>query len=81
MNDKTTLLITLVPYVFNLSTDSQYNDTKFKGLLIDSRVSTWSTEGISQLKVLEQLDNSIQLNKSIAGYAHFIFKIGSITSI
>lgn len=37
--------------------------------------------GINQLKVLQQLDNSIQLNKNIAKLANFTFKIKSIISI
>lgn len=60
LSDKTVPPITVpVPYTFNLSTDSRYNDTEFKGLLIDSGVSTQSTGGISQLKALQQLDISI----------------------
>ena len=41
LNDKIILLLTiLTPYVFNSSTDSQYNDTEFKKLFIDSDNST-----------------------------------------
>lgn len=41
LSDKTILPI-IIPalYVFKLSTDSQYNDTEFKGLFIDLGVST-----------------------------------------
>ena len=38
LSDKTVSPITLTPYVFNSSNNSQYNDTEFKVLLIDSRV-------------------------------------------
>ena len=40
LNNETVSPITPAPYVFNSSTDSQYNDTKFKGLLINSSAST-----------------------------------------
>lgn len=39
--NKTILSITVLAlYVFNLSTNLQYNDTEFKKLLIDSGIST-----------------------------------------
>lgn len=82
LSNETILLITvLAPYVFNLSTHLQYNDIKFKGLLIDSGASIQSTRSISQLKVLQQLDIFIQFNKNIAGLANFIFRIGSTALI
>lgn len=81
MSDKTTLSTTLAPYVFNLSTNSQYNNTEFKGLLSDSGASTQSTGGIGQLKSLQQLDISIQIDKNITRSANFIFKIVGATSI
>lgn len=31
--------------------------------------------GISQLKTLQQFDTSVQLNKNIAGFANFTFRI------
>ena len=65
------------PYVFNSSTDSQYNNAEFKGLLIDSGASTQSTGGIGQLKAIQQLDISVQLDKNTAGLANFTFGIGS----
>ena len=53
LSDKTVLPITIpTPYLFNSSTDLQYNDIKFKGLLIDSGASTRSTGGIGQFKAL-----------------------------
>ena len=37
LSNKTVLPITVpAPYVFNFSTNSQYNNTEFQGLLIDS---------------------------------------------
>ena len=69
------------PYIFNLLTDLQYNDIEFKRLLIDLKASTRSTRSISQLKTLQQLDISVQLNKNIAGSANFMFGIGNATSI
>ena len=81
LRDESVLPTTLTPYVFNSSTDSRYNDTKFKGLLIDSGTSTQSISDIGQLKALQQLDISIQLDKNIAGSANFIFGIRSAISI
>ena len=52
LSDKTVSPTTLVIYIFNSLTDSRYNDTEFKGLLIDLGASTRSTGGIGQLKVL-----------------------------
>ena len=40
LSDETISPITLAPYVFNLLTDFRYNDIEFKGLFIDSGVST-----------------------------------------
>ena len=40
LTDEAVFPITPAPYVFNSFTDSRYNDTKFKGLLIDSGAST-----------------------------------------
>ena len=82
LSDKTVLPTTVpAPYVFNLPTDSHYNDIEFKGLLIYLGASTRSTGGISQLKTLQQLDISIQLNKNITGSANFTFRIGSVALI
>ena len=81
LSDETVLPTTLTPYVFNSSTDSRYNDTEFKGLLINSGASTRSTGGIGQLKALQQLDISVQLDKNTAGSANFTFGIGSAASI
>lgn len=48
LSNKTILPITVSTfYVFNLSTDSQYNDSEFKGLFINLRASTQSTRSIN----------------------------------
>ena len=82
LRDETILPITdPAPYVFNSSTDSRYNNAKFKGLLIDSGTLTRSTGGIGQLKALQQLDTSVQLDKDTAGLANFTFGIESVVLI
>lgn len=54
LSDETVLpIITPVFYNFNSSTNSWYNKTEFKRLLIDLGVLTRSMGGISQLKVLQ----------------------------
>lgn len=63
----------LGPYNFNTTTDIQYDDTKFKGLLIDSGAATRSTGGVGQLRALQQ--------KTTAGSSNFVFGIGSAQSI
>ena len=68
-------------YAYIFSTSSRYDDTKFKGLLIDSDAATRSTDGIGQLKTLQKIDDTIQLDQSTAGSANFVFGIGSIGSI
>lgn len=47
LNDKIIFSITLTLYTFNLSTNLQYNNTEFKRLLINSSVSTRSTNDIN----------------------------------
>lgn len=39
-------IIISAPYIFNLSTNSLYNNIKFKRLLINSRASTQSKKSI-----------------------------------
>lgn len=68
-------------YVFNLSINSQYNDTKFKEFFIDSDASIQSSWGISPLKALQHFDTSVQLNKNTARLVNLIFRIGSIVFI
>lgn len=54
LSNKTVPPITFfVPYVFNLSTDLQYNDTKFKGLLFDLGISSQLMGNIGQLKAIQ----------------------------
>lgn len=71
----------LEPYSFNISTSSQYNNSEFKELLIDSGAATRCTGGISQFEALQTIDNSIMLDKGTAGSTSFIFGIGSTLSI
>ena len=69
------------PFMFNVFTSFWYDDTEFKGLLIDSRAATRSTDGIGQLKALQRLIDTVTLDKTTAGLANFIFGIGSASSI
>lgn len=48
LNDKIVLSITITAsYIFKLLTDFQYNDIKFKRLLINSSVLIWLVDSIS----------------------------------
>ena len=58
---------TLDSYVFNISIDSKYDFSKFKSLLIDSKIVTRFTKNMSQLKVLHKFDNTIKFDISIVG--------------
>ena len=69
-----------VPYSFITSTDTRYDESEFKGLLIDSGAATRSTGGIGQLKALQKII-SIKLDETTAGSANFVFGIGSTSSI
>lgn len=53
LSEKIVLSIFPTFYVFNLSNDLQYNDIKFKGLLIDLDASAPLTDSIGQLKALQ----------------------------
>ena len=79
--DGTVALIDPVPYSFTTSTDLRYDESEFKGLLIDSGTATRSTGGIGQLKALQKIISSAKLDKTTAGSANFIFGIGSTSSI
>ena len=70
-----------VSYVFNVSIDSRYDSSEFKGLLIDSGAATRSTGGMDQLKTLQKLDNTIKFDISTVGSANFIFDMNSTGSI
>ena len=70
-----------ISYAYISSTSFRYDDTEFKGLLIDSKAATRSTDGIGQLKALQKIDDTIQLDQSTAGSANFVFDIESIGSI
>ena len=73
--------IASVSYVFNASIDSRYDFLELKGLLIDSKTATRSTEDMGQLKTLQKFDNTIKFDTNIAGSANFIFDMSSTGSI
>lgn len=78
LSNEIVLLITVTAAdVLNSSTDSQYNNTEFKGLLHDSGASTWLTGGIDLLKALHQLDISISYNKNIVQSANYTLRFQS----
>ena len=70
-----------ISYAYIFSTSFRYDDTKFKNLLINSNAATRSTDDIEQLKVLQKIDDTIQLNQSTAGSTNFVFEINSTDSI
>ena len=76
-----TFPIASVSYVFNVSIDSRYDSSEFKGLLIDSEIATRSIENMGQLKTLQKFDNTIKFDTSTAGSINFIFGMGSTESI
>lgn len=61
-----------------MSIDSQYNNNDFKRFFIDLDTLTQLIRGIGQLKTLQKLDNSVQLNKNITKLANSAFKIRNI---
>lgn len=69
-----------MPYSFTTSTDSRYDESEFKGLLIDFGAATRSTGGIGQLKALQKII-SVKLDEATAGSANFVFGIGSTSFI
>lgn len=81
MEDETVSPPELESYAFNAVTESRYDATEFKGLLIDSGASTKSTGGIGQFKALQKIDDSIKIDYSTAGSANFTFGIGSTASL
>ena len=70
-----------ISYAYIFSTSSRYDDTEFKNLLIDSNAATRSTSDIGQLKVLQKIDDTIQLDQSTTKLANFVFGIESTGSI
>ena len=70
-----------ISYAYTSSTSFKYDVTEFKDLLIDSDAATRSTDDIGQLKALQKIDDTIQLNQSTAESANFVFEIGSTGSI
>lgn len=67
LRDKTVSSIISASYIFNLSTNFQYNNTWFLGLLIDLCALIQSTSDISQLKWFPQLNISIKFDKKQLG--------------
>lgn len=78
--DTTIPLANPMPYNFTTSIDLRYNDSEFKGLLINSGAATRSTGGVGQLKALQRI-LSVELDKTTTGSTNFVFGIGSISSI
>lgn len=74
------LHVNSILYNFTILTNLQYNDSKFKGLLIDLDEATWSTSDLSQLKALQCI-LFIEPHKTTAGLINFVFEIGSISFI
>lgn len=72
---------TPVHYIYNTVTESRYDSTKFKGILVDSGAVARSTEGLDQLQTLQRLDDSVKLDHSTIGSANFIFGMGGTTFI
>ena len=73
-------LINLMPYSFTTSSNIRCNNSEFKRLLIDPSTDTRSIDGVSQLKALQRI-LFVELDKTSAGSANFVFKIGSTLSI
>lgn len=78
LNNITISPTTFAYYVFNSSTDSQYNNTQFKELFIDSGASTQSIEGINQFNALQQLDTYVSLTKTQLGWPILHLELGAL---
>ena len=83
MKDKTTLAIkdNNQSYAYNIVTSFRYDNEEFKDLLIDSKTANKSTENLNQLKTLQKIDQTINLNRSIVESTSFVFEIESTSSI
>ena len=68
------------PYSFSTFPTSRYNETEFKGLLIDSGAAVKSTGGIGQLKALQQVI-PVELHETATNATNIVFGIGSASSI
>lgn len=79
--DKTIAPTEPKPYSFNAATSSRYNNSEFKGLLIDSGAATRSTAGIGQFEALQTIDSSVKLDRNAAQSSSFIFGIRKTLSI
>lgn len=74
--DTTISFVNPMPYNFTTLINLRYNDSKFKGLLIDSGAATRSTGGVGQLIALQRI-LSVELDKTTTGSRNFVFGIGS----
>ena len=68
-------------YSFNATTSSRYDESEFKGLLIDSGAAMRFIEGIDQLKALQNIKKTTKIDISTADFASFIFGINNTFSI
>ena len=80
-NEVTAAFVAFTTYSFNATTSSRYDESEFKDLLIDSDVVMRFTNGIGQLKTLQNINKTVKIDTSTAGSASFIFGIGSTSSI
>jgi hypothetical protein len=62
---------------FISTTDSRYDDRKFRGILVNCDAAGRSIGGIGQFKVLQRLSNDVKLDKSTVG-SSIRFGIGNI---
>lgn len=70
-----------VPYAYNTVTESRYNFTEFKGLLIDFDGAVRLTDEIGQFKALQGVDDSMHFDVNIAESVSFTFGIDSTASL
>ena len=76
-NEVTVASVTSATYSFNATTSSHYDESEFKGLLINSNVAMRFTNGIDQLKIFQNIKKIIKINISITNSANFIFEINN----
>ena len=66
---------------FATSVANRYSADKFRGIMIDTGATAYSTAGFGQFKALKRIDETIQLNTQTKGTAKVYFGIGSTSSI
>ena len=76
-NEATVASVVFTTYSFNATTSSRYDESEFKDLLIDSDAAMRFTNGINQLKALQNINKTVKINISITDSASFIFEINS----